>query len=304
MAKFLENLFTIVCLFLFYNWVHGSDSDFKASKSAADIQEFNYSQYETVSGQALIDYLETNAAAANRNLKGKNVRITGCKISRIDSDGDNFFLTFDNKSFSFSNLQCWVKKNSIAQKQLLNLAIGQPVDVYGKITRVGDTLGYDIDTYRIELPNQTSTNNSTNKPAKKSTISVNDTSEVRDVMNNFIRAYVLRDHAKMAQYSFYPEQQFSKADCYDLMDNQTKVFDELLEIYSEYQKKDIPYKWSVENIKRLNNDTCSVDVNLIIVTDTLRYYDIQVRKINGVWLVNGESFAISSSSSTVSAFVY
>lgn len=214
--------------------------------------------------------------------KIKKVRITGCKISRIDSDGDNFFLTFDEKSFSLSSLQCFVEKNSIPQDQLLNLAIGQPVDVYGKITRVGDTLGYDIDAYRIELPNQTSTNASASKPSNKSAVGVNDTSEVRDVTNNFVRAYVRHDHSTMDKYSFYPEQKFSKSKCYDLMNNQTNAFDIILEIYSKYQKQDIPYKWSVNNIKRVNNDTCTVDVDLTIVTDTLRYPDIQVRKINGV----------------------
>ena len=151
-------------------------------------QQFNYSAYEEVAVDSLMKALEINPAKVAQLVKNKKFKIVGGKIRQIDSDGDQFSL--DTGMFSFS-ISCYVKENSVAQKQLLEMSKGQQVDIYGEITRVGEILGYSVDVERIELPGQTTSVNASNKSAQKT--STNDPAEVKKVIDNFMTAFVKRN---------------------------------------------------------------------------------------------------------------
>ena len=95
----------------------------------------------------LINDVQNNAAAANKNYKGKFVKIVGGILDHVESDGD--YISISNGDMTLVHVQCF-PKNKEVKEQMLNLSNGQNVTVYGKITRVGGIIGYSLDMDKIE----------------------------------------------------------------------------------------------------------------------------------------------------------
>ena len=160
---FVTNIFTVGCSTddvvgyavvggIGYYWLT-SKSD-KKSNSNQLPQPFYYEEYAEVDYGGLVNFLKQNAALANKKLKGQKIKIINGKIGLIDADGQSFMLDNPNY-FGSDEVHCEIA-DKIAENQLLNTRRDQYVDIYGVVTRVGETLGYSIDVHRIELPGQRS----------------------------------------------------------------------------------------------------------------------------------------------------
>ncbi len=92
--------------------------------------------------------LENNAAAAQKRYKGQYVKVSGM-LGTIDSDMRYISIVPDQ--YSIRGVHCTLKRNDKAQESyVMNLSKDQWVTAYGKITDVGEVLGYSMDVDKFE----------------------------------------------------------------------------------------------------------------------------------------------------------
>jgi len=95
----------------------------------------------------LYDELEDNALKASNTYKGKYIQTTG-KLSSIDSSGGYFTLEPLGGDYMFQSLHCHIKEKHL--EQVMEFNSGQEVTIKGKVTMVGEFLGYSVDVEVIE----------------------------------------------------------------------------------------------------------------------------------------------------------
>lgn len=105
-------------------------------------------EYTPYSVADMIDDLNANALNASEKYKDQYVEITG-KLRNIDSDGKYISLDPDNDEFNLIGIQCNIKDDTQKNK-VSGMIIGDPVTLKGKITSVGEVLGYSLDIDEIE----------------------------------------------------------------------------------------------------------------------------------------------------------
>lgn len=93
------------------------------------------------SAQEMITLLESNALKAKQTYEDKQVTVTGF-VGSIDASGDYFALDPEPGALIFTGVQVQTSKKF--QDQLANFSEGQPVTVTGKITNVGEIMGYSL----------------------------------------------------------------------------------------------------------------------------------------------------------------
>ncbi len=87
--------------------------------------------------------LESNAAAAKDKYMDKYVEITG-ELSNIDSDGNYISLTDPGDEWDLVGIMCYIETDEQLDK-VKALSTGDDVTVGGKVTNVGEIIGYSID---------------------------------------------------------------------------------------------------------------------------------------------------------------
>lgn len=128
-------------------------ADKEAEKQAKDQMEAEEkaaaeaNKYAEADINVLIDEAQNNAAKANKNYKGKYVKIVGGILDHVESDGDYILVT--NGDLTLMHVQCY-PRNKQVKEQILNLNNGQIVTVYGKIKDVGGIMGYQVDMDKVE----------------------------------------------------------------------------------------------------------------------------------------------------------
>lgn len=96
----------------------------------------------------MIHDLENNAAAAQKKYKGQYLKVSG-KLGTIDSDMS--YISIEAEGFSLNNVHCSLKEGDEAQENyVMNLSKGQWVTAYGKITDVGEIMGYTMAVDKFE----------------------------------------------------------------------------------------------------------------------------------------------------------
>ena len=108
----------------------------------------NNHDFFEVNAQVLMYDLENNAARANKAYSNRYVKIVDAVVVNIESDGD-FFVIDAPDGLGLRGVTCFPKYDS-TREQIFSLNNGQYVTVYGKITRVGEVLGYSLDLLKIE----------------------------------------------------------------------------------------------------------------------------------------------------------
>ena len=103
--------------------------------------------YMQVTVDDLEDALENNAAAAKDTYKGQYVEVTG-KLGTIDSDLKYIGLDSLTKEWDLVGIHCNIK-NSETKDIVKTLTKDQTIIVKGKITDVGEVLGYYLDIEEI-----------------------------------------------------------------------------------------------------------------------------------------------------------
>ena len=107
-------------------------------------QEITYIPY-TVS--QLMSDLDTNALGASEKYKGQYVELTG-KLNAIDSDGKYIDIVSGDDEFEFIGVTCYIKSDE-QKAVIMSASTGDTLVVKGKITDVGDVLGYYLNIDEI-----------------------------------------------------------------------------------------------------------------------------------------------------------
>ena len=126
-----------------------------ADKTNSDNSEVKDTTAESTTAIEYTDYtvddlmaqLEDNALKASNDHKGENVRITG-KLNNIDSSGKYISLV-PNTDFAIIGVQCYIK-NDETKSKVAELSKDSLVTLTGKITDVGEVLGYSLNIDNIE----------------------------------------------------------------------------------------------------------------------------------------------------------
>ena len=104
-------------------------------------------EYTAVNIDDMEDALENNAAAAKDTYKGKYLEITG-RLGTIDSDLKYISLLSTTDEWDFVGIHCTLKNNDV-KDVVKTLSKDQTIIVRGKVTDVGEVLGYYLDAYEI-----------------------------------------------------------------------------------------------------------------------------------------------------------
>jgi len=118
----------------------------KAAETVKTTETVKNTQNEekiVVEVDTLIDDLNKNALNAKNYYKGKYVQLTGI-LYIIDASGKYIILNPLNTKWSFlDGVSCRIKKEHHDNVALMQ--IGDKITVYGKITDVGEILGYTVE---------------------------------------------------------------------------------------------------------------------------------------------------------------
>ena len=104
-------------------------------------------EYTAIDVDTLEDALDNNAAAAKDTYNGKYLEIKG-KLGTIDSDMKYISLLSLTDEWDFTGIHCTIKSDE--QREIVKtLSKDQTLVVKGKITDVGEVLGYYLDITEI-----------------------------------------------------------------------------------------------------------------------------------------------------------
>ena len=131
----------------------------------------------------------------------------------------------------------------------------------------------------------------------------NNETEVKNVINNFMTAFVNKNQPAMQQYSFCKSQRYSEREVFDLLKNEIGVFDAAVQLYKETTGINISYEWNIQNLNKIDDETYSANILFIVSPDSMLFPNVKIQKINGTWKIDSESFATSAGVSLSTMFV-
>lgn len=100
-------------------------------------------QYEKVDLQDMLDELNANALRAEAKYQGKYIEITG-EIRVFDSDGKYISIVpCDAPAVSLDTVMCYLTAPT-HKTFLLEKNVGDVVTIKGKVSSIGEVLGYSI----------------------------------------------------------------------------------------------------------------------------------------------------------------
>ena len=102
-------------------------------------QQVSYTAYSV---SELMNDLKTNAMNASDKYKGQYVELTG-RLSAIDSDGKYIALLPEDDQFAIIGVNCYFRSDE-QKAAVKDAAVGDTLVVKGKITDVGEILGYSL----------------------------------------------------------------------------------------------------------------------------------------------------------------
>lgn len=151
--------FIVLLLFVFF-YVIGStgDTEDTIKQNTQNTQNANTEiekeiieeEILVVTANEMVDELKENALRAERTYKDKKVEVTGV-VSNIDSSGKYFSISIIPESeFSFElyRIQCFINEEHL--DDVLEFIKDQEVTVIGKVTMVGEVLGYSLNVESIK----------------------------------------------------------------------------------------------------------------------------------------------------------
>lgn len=153
MWKIIKYGFAIIFLLALFTRVMndpeitGKSSSSSSSSTTKQTQEAP-NKYAEADIDTLIYDAQNNAAKANKDYKGKYVKIVNGSVSNIDSDADYVSLK-GGDPYTLLNVQCFAKSQKV-KDAIINLSKGQSVTIYGKVNDVGEIMGYSVDIDKIE----------------------------------------------------------------------------------------------------------------------------------------------------------
>ena len=128
--------------------VSEENKETKPSDKTEQKEEKKEIEYTSVSVDDMVELLDENALKAEKTYQKKNVEVTGV-LKIIDSDGDYISLGCINDEWCFTYVQCYIKNKDQLNK-VLEMKTGDTVTLKGKITSIGEVIGYLLDIQEIE----------------------------------------------------------------------------------------------------------------------------------------------------------
>lgn len=110
-------------------------------EGAPEPVEITYAHYDVTE---LFDALSGNALKAEKTFQNQYVELEGY-LSNIDSDGNYISIAAhpDDYSYLWQTVQCYIKGDALLD-QVMELNVGDPIIVRGKINDIGEVLGYSM----------------------------------------------------------------------------------------------------------------------------------------------------------------
>ena len=142
--------FWVIIVFLLISVVAGSgskDNSSSSSNSNKNNQENKVIEYQKIDIDELEKALDDNAAAAKDTYNGKYLEISG-RLGAIDSDMKYISLISTTDKWDIVGVHCTIR-NSSTKDVVKTLKKDQTIVVKGKITDVGEVLGYYLDIDEI-----------------------------------------------------------------------------------------------------------------------------------------------------------
>lgn len=121
-----------------------SDESKNDSSSSEKEEEIEYTSYHA---QELVDDIKANALNASDKYKNQYIEVTGV-LSNIDSSGKYISISAATDDYSLVSITCNIKNDSQKDK-VKELSTGSELTIKGKVTDVGEVLGYTIDIDEI-----------------------------------------------------------------------------------------------------------------------------------------------------------
>lgn len=145
-------IIVVIALGLIGSCMGGGDkksTEPKASANASTVAETTAApiEYTAYSAAEMAKDLKDNAMKAKEKYGDKYIELTG-KLNVIDSDGKYISLVSADDNFAIMGVQCYIK-NDDQKNKVMEMAIGDIVTLKGKITGVGEVLGYSLDIDEI-----------------------------------------------------------------------------------------------------------------------------------------------------------
>lgn len=116
-----------------------------SGEDKVESEQIVYSQYDV---STLLTDLDENALKAAETYEGQYVSLTG-EIGTIDSSGKYIDLFPIDDEWAIIGVQCYIT-NEEQKAAIMELSTGDTVTVEGKITSVGEVLGYSLDIDTIQ----------------------------------------------------------------------------------------------------------------------------------------------------------
>ena len=127
-----------------------NNSNLESSNSEQQSQETtkeNTITYTKVDAAKMIEELDDNALKAEKTYKDQYVEVTG-SVYNIDSSGKYISIRGTDGKVTFTGITCYLKTED-HKNTVMELSKGQTVVVKGKVTGVGEVLGYSVDIDEI-----------------------------------------------------------------------------------------------------------------------------------------------------------
>lgn len=205
-------------------------------------------------------------------------KVYGTNYRRNESDGNDFVI-----GYSFG-------------EKLLAFIID------GDTNRVATIMVIeDINTFTPPPKNSTSVEKTKQRQESKPPSNVNNKAVAEKVLKTFAVAFLNRDRAGMESCSFYEERNFTKEKGYAMLDNQIAVLDVANDVYRQTFGASWQYDCEIFTMDKINADTYEATVVFIFGGDTMSCSNVRVCNVGGRWLVDADSFALSTSLNFVNA---
>ena len=126
----------------------GTDTDTPTDTPAKVEEKEPGIEYAEYTVDELIKDLEKNAASAKDKYDGQYVELTG-RLSYVNSDGIDFGIKPLESGLWLESVTCYIKDKE-QKENVKEHEVEEKITVKGKITDVGEILGYDLHLDSIE----------------------------------------------------------------------------------------------------------------------------------------------------------
>lgn len=113
------------------------------TESESVIEEETPTEFMQATVETMLSDLRQNEMRAQKKYGGKYMEVTGT-LGSMDSEGEYFSL--DDNSFGILDIHCKIPKNKREKitDKLINMEKGDVIVVKGKITDMGEIMGYHL----------------------------------------------------------------------------------------------------------------------------------------------------------------